>query len=122
MDWTRPMAFATPLLDLTQAQALAGEPAGLRALAESFRDSLQTELQQIDAALARDDAQALSFGLHALKGFVPLFCQADLAQAVTALYHDSRHQDGAATAARYRQLAPVLQALGAEVQAWLGAL
>ena len=83
---------------------------------------MQTELQRLDAALLSNDSQALSFGLHALKGFVPLFCQPDLAQAVAELYHNSRQQDAAATAAGYRDLAPVLRTLGAEVEAWLGAL
>ena len=116
------MAFAAPLLDLSQAQALAGEPQALRTLAESFRDSLQTELQRLDAAVLGNDAQAMSFGLHALKGFVPLFCQPDLAQAVAELYHNSRALDAHAIGAGYRDLAPVLRALGTEVEAWLGAL
>ena len=116
------MPFAAPLLDLSQAQALAGEADALRGLVQSFRDSLRIELQRLDAAVSAEDTEALSFGLHALKGFVPLFCQPDLAQAVTDLYRDSRQQPASAIGLRYRDLAPVLHALGAEVEVWLGAL
>ena len=116
------MPFPAPLFDLSQAQALAGEGDALRSLAESFRDSLRTELQRLDAALAGGDPEALSLGLHALKGFVPLFCHPDLAQAITDLYRDSRQASAEVTRERYRDLAPVLQALAGEVEAWLGAL
>ena len=116
------MPFAAPLLDLAQAQALAGEADALRSLVESFRDSLQTELLRLDAAAQANDGEDLSMGLHALKGFVSLFCGTDLAQALTHLYQDSRQQSASAMVARYRALEPALRALHAEVEAWLGAL
>ena len=101
---------------------MAGEAAALRQLVATFHDSLAQELRQLDAALDAADASQVQFSLHALKGFVPLFCQPDLAQSLIDLYHDSRSQPLAAIQARYRALGPALHALTHEVEAWLGAL
>ena len=116
------MRFSAPLLDLSQARAIAPDTAQLQALVRSFDDSLATERARMDRAVIEGQAEALQWGLHALKGFMAMFCQPALAQAVTELYAASRQQPLDANLRAYTELAPVLADLQTEVRAWLGAL
>lgn len=112
----------SPLLDLSNAQVFAEEPAQLRELVVTFEQSLAQEIAVIQAGIAADDATKVEHSLHALKGFMPLFARADLGQAITELYQHSRQQPLGTTAARFTSLVPSLEGLLAEVRAWLQAL
>jgi HPt (histidine-containing phosphotransfer) domain-containing protein len=111
-----------PLLDLSNAQVFADEPAQLRELVASFEQSLAQEMAVIEAGIQANDATQVEHALHALKGFMSLFACADLAQSITNLYQQSRQQPLEVTSASFTSLVPSLQALLAEVRAWLGAL
>lgn len=111
-----------PLLDLSNAQVFAEEPAQLRELVVTFEQSLAQEMAVIQAGIAAGDATKVEHSLHALKGFMPLFARADLGQAITELYQQSRQQPLANTAASFTSLVPNLEGLLAEVRAWLSAL
>ena len=111
-----------PLLDLSNAQVFAEEPAQLRELVVTFEQSLAQEMAVIQAGIAAGDATKVEHSLHALKGFMPLFARADLGQAITELYQHSRQQPLDSTAATFTSLVPSLEGLLAEVRAWLGAL
>ena len=115
--------MTTPsLLDLTQAQVFAEEPAQLQELMRTFEQSLGQEIAHIQAGIASGDATQVEHALHVLKGFLPLFARADLGQAITDLYQVSRQQPLSATAAGFTPLVPSLQGLLAEVRAWLAPL
>jgi len=116
------MTFKPPFLDLTQAREIAGDDEMLRELVQTFVESLDTELTKVQSAFRDQDEQQVHFSLHALKGFMPLFCQPELAQATVALYQDCRQQSFAQTQAAYTVLEPAFIELLKEVRAWLGAL
>jgi HPt (histidine-containing phosphotransfer) domain-containing protein len=110
------------LLDLNRAKEFAFDPEQLRELVASFELSLGQEMAVIDAALEAQNAQKVELALHALKGFMPLFTGAAMAQAITDLYQTSRVAPLAQTQAAYTVLQPDLVTLLSEVRAWLGAL
>jgi HPt (histidine-containing phosphotransfer) domain-containing protein len=116
------MPIHPPFLDLTQAKEIAADDDMLRELVQTFVDSLDVELVKTQTAFRDQDTQQVHFSLHALKGFLPLFCKPDLAQAVVALYQNCREQELAQTQAAYQALEPAFLELLKEVRAWLGAL
>ena len=116
------MRFVAPFLDLSQAQDIAGAPGPLQDLVRSFRDSLHAELSQLAQALAEHDEAQVQHSLHSLKGFIPLFCKADMTHALVQLYQASRSQPWEATAQGCEALLPSWHTLLEEVEAWLGAL
>ncbi len=107
--------------DLTRAKEFGFEEAQVRELVVTFEQSLQQEIATIQAAIAAEDALKVEHGLHALKGFMPLFAEPGLAQALTDLYLTSREQPLNVTAPVFTALVPNLSALLVEVQAWLAA-
>ena len=110
----------TQQLDLTGAREFAPDEAQLLELLQSFEQSLSTEMKVIDQAVMHQDAAKAERSLHALKGFMPLFSKADLAQAVAQLYQSSRHQAFEVTIQEYNRLVPALKVLLSEVHAWPG--
>ncbi len=106
-------------LDLTRAKEFALEADQLRELVVTFEQSLAQETASIQAALAANDALKAEHALHALKGFMPLFTTETLAQAMAELYQTSREQPLSVTHSMFTALVPSLEALLAEVRAWL---
>ena len=109
----------SPLLDLNRAKEFALDAEQLRELVTTFETSLTQEMGVIQTALAQGDATRVEHSLHALKGFMPLFAAEPLAQAMTDLYKTSREQPLAVTGPAFTALVPSLEALLAEVRAWL---
>jgi HPt (histidine-containing phosphotransfer) domain-containing protein len=112
----------SPLLDLSRAKEFAFEADQLRELAVTFEHSLAQEMAIIQAGLAAGDALKVEHSLHALKGFMPLFTTASLAQAMTDLYQTSREKPLDVTAHAFTALVPSLETLLVEVRACLSAL
>ena len=110
------------LLDLSRAKEFAVETEQLRELVVTFEQSLTQEMTHIQAALAVGDALKVEHALHALKGFMPLFSVASLAQAMTDLYQASRDKPLEVTGPLFTALVPSLEALLVEVRACLSAL
>ena len=110
------------LLDLTRAKEFAFEADQLRELVVTFEQSLAQEMGIIQAGLASGDALKVEHSLHALKGFMPLFSVASLAQAMTDLYQTSRDKPLDVTGPLFTALVPSLEALLVEVRACLSAL
>ncbi len=108
-------------LDLTGANEFGFEAAQVRELVGTFEQSLQQELTAIHAAIAAGDTKKVEYALHALKGFMPLFTDPGLTQAMTALYQSSREQSLDVTAPLFTALVPKLEGLLTEVRAWLAA-
>jgi HPt (histidine-containing phosphotransfer) domain-containing protein len=120
---TPPNAMSTSaLLDLSRAKEFAVETEQLRELVVTFEQSLTQEMTLIQAALAVGDALKVEHSLHALKGFMPLFSVASLAQAMTDLYQTSRDKPLDVTGPLFTALVPSLEALLVEVRACLSAL
>lgn len=108
------------MLDLTGAKEFAPEGEQLLELLQTFEQSLVIELRKIEAAIAHQDALAVEHSLHALKGFMPLFANPELAQKVTDLYQTSRTKPFGETCVVFNELAPNLRVLLKEVHAWPG--
>ena len=111
-----------PFLDLREARAIAADDDQLHQLVRTFHDSLGPEMTDLRAAFDAEDATQVDLKLHTLKGFLPLFCRADVGQALVDLYHQSRQVPLAQTRERFQALCPVMTALENEVRDWLGAL
>ena len=116
------MDYLPPFLDLTQAREIAGDELLLRELVQTFLDSLDTEMTHVQAAFQAQDEKRVHDSLHALKGFLALFCQPPLAQAMVDLYQGCRQHGLAQTEPAYRRLEPAFLELQKETKAWLGAL
>jgi hypothetical protein len=110
------------LLDLNRAQEFALDPEQLRELVATFEHSLAQEMAVIDAALVAQDAQKVEHALHVLKGFLPLFTGAPLAQAIMDLYQNSRQLPLDTIGGDYLRMKSDLLTLQSDVRAWLGAL
>ena len=108
-------------LDLTRANEFGFEQAQVRELVVTFEQSLQQEIAIIQAAMTERDGLKAQHALHALKGFMPLFSEAALAQAVSDLYQTSREQPLSACDPLFTALVPNLTSLLVEVRAWLAA-
>ena len=107
--------------DLTRAKEFGFEEAQVRELVMTFEQSLKKEIAVIQAALAAGDDVKAANALHALKGFMPLFSELELAQSITDLYQTSREQPLRVTAPLFTALVPNLSSLLVEVRAWLAA-
>ena len=105
--------------DLTRANEFGFEEAQVRELVVTFEQSLQEEIAIIQAAVAAGDGLKTANALHALKGFMPLFTEAGLAQTITDLYQTSREQPLTVTGPLFTALVPNLTSLLLEVRAWL---
>lgn len=107
--------------DLTRANEFGFEENQVRELVVTFEQSLQQEITVIQAAIAVGDALKVEHGLHALKGFMPLFTEPGLAQSITDLYQTSRAQPLNVTGPLFTALVPNLSSLLLEARAWLAA-
>lgn len=110
------------LLDLIRAKEFALEADQLRALVLTFEQSLTQEMGMIQAGLAASEALKVEHSLHALKGFMPLFANESLAQAMTDLYQTSRDKPLDVTGPLFSTLVPSLEAVLVEARTWLSAL
>jgi HPt (histidine-containing phosphotransfer) domain-containing protein len=110
------------LLDLTRAKEFAFEADQLRELVVTFEQSLAQEMAIIQSGLAAGDALKVEHALHALKGYMPLFASASLAQAMTDLYQTSREKPLDVTGPIFTALVPSLETLLDEARACLSAL
>ena len=107
--------------DLTRANEFGFQEVQVRELVVTFEKSLREEIASIQAAVAAGDDVKVANSLHVLKGFMPLFSEAGLAQTITDLYQTCRERPLSETAPLFSALVPNLMALSGEVRAWLAA-
>jgi HPt (histidine-containing phosphotransfer) domain-containing protein len=108
----------TTWLDLSGAKEFALDDVQMRELIATFQASLAQEIATIQSGLAQGEGLKVEHSLHALKGFIALFAHPTLAQAVTALYQNSRNQPLIATQHTFETILPNLEALLDEVRVW----
>ena len=113
---------AGPLyLDTGLALSQIGDVDSMNSMLLMLQESLARDIPLVSELLQAGDVVAANRVLHALKGFIPIFCQAPLCEQVVrveALSKDSRSQE---LGPAYRALRPELQALLDEVNAYLQA-
>lgn len=82
----------TTLLNLDGLQALADTHQELIVLVMAIQESFADDLAHIEQSFNAQNAAALGDKLHAIKGYVPLMCQPELAAQLAALENQARHQ------------------------------
>ena len=107
-------SFST--LDVARGVSMMGSEASLRKILKTVQDSLAGNLPEMAQALEKGDVASFNRLLHAIKGYVPIFaCDALVAQ-VTALEKISKTEPVATVAPLYVELAPLMDALLAEIR------
>ena len=94
---------------------MLGDEESLAELLELALQGLERDIPAIAQHLAQDDAKAANQLLHAIKGFAPIFCSAELAQQITVVEALSKTASAAEVTPLYAQLAPGLSQLRDEI-------
>ena len=102
-------------LDVDRALEQVGEVEALHEMLDMLQSSLDRDLPQINALLAQGDAKGANRLLHALKGFIPIFCVDALCDHVTAVELISKTGTAAEIAVAYVPLEPKLRQLQTEI-------
>ena len=80
-----PIAAAAPPLRYAQALQAVGGPEVIEALLPVLLKTLDDDVLRLDGALADGDTARAAVVLHGLKGVLPMFCPADMAQSIVQL-------------------------------------
>lgn len=106
----------SPLLNLKSASEILRTEADLRHMLGMVASTLGDQIAEIEAALARDDVKGAHAVVHQLKGFLPVFCTASLADELAALSREGSAQE---VGPQFARVQPMLVQFDAEVKAWL---
>jgi HPt (histidine-containing phosphotransfer) domain-containing protein len=106
-------------LDVERALAQIGDVAALHEMLDMLQDSLDRDVPQIGHFLDALDVPSANRLLHALKGFIPIFCVDALCDEVARVEMMSKTGTADAVGAAYRQLQPKLQQLQSEIDAYM---
>lgn len=120
MSAVPPHSAGPRYLHIAGAMEQIGDEGALREMLPMVLDALQRDVPAITDLLSRGDVQGANHLLHPLKGFIPIFCTAELVAHVSEVEHMSKKGDAATVAAAYALLAPQLRVLETEVAAYLG--
>lgn len=104
-------------LDLEHALGQIGDEGALREMLEMLQDSLSRDVPQIAELLGQGDAPGANRLLHALKGFIPIFCVDALCEHVVSVERLSKTAPAPEIAQAYASLAPELRQLQSEISA-----
>ncbi|MGQ0710500.1 MAG: Hpt domain-containing protein [Rhodoferax sp.] len=106
-------------LDVDRALEQIGEVEALHEMLDMLQSSLDRDLPLIPQLLAQGDAKGANRVLHALKGFIPIFCVDALCDHVARVEVLSKTASAPEIAAAYAALEPKLRQLQAEIDAHL---
>jgi HPt (histidine-containing phosphotransfer) domain-containing protein len=106
-------------LDTGLALAQIGDVEAMNGMLVMLQDALAQDLPLIDAFLRDGDIANANRLLHALKGFVPIFCKAELCAHVVQVEALSKNSQSSLAAPAYLVLKPQLERLLAEVRSYL---
>lgn len=107
-------------LDVDRALEQVGEIEVLHEMLDMLQASLDRDLPLIPALLAQGDVRSANRLLHALKGFIPIFCVESLCEQVAAVEMLSKGGSANEVTAAYAPLEPKLRQLQAEIDAHMG--
>jgi HPt (histidine-containing phosphotransfer) domain-containing protein len=117
---TSPLPKAgTVYLDTDLAMSQIGDVEAMNGMLAMLQDTLAHDLPQIDDFLCAGDVPSANRLMHALKGFLPIFCSADLCAQVVLVEGMSKDSQSTTVAPAYQALKPQLERLLAEVRAHL---
>lgn len=104
-------------LDVERALDQVGEIEVLHEMLDMLQASLDRDLPQISAFLSGGDVKAANRLLHALKGFIPIFCVDSLCDQVAAVEILSKTGSAGEVELAFAPLEPKLRQLQAEIDA-----
>lgn len=104
-------------LDVDRALEQIGEVAALHEMLDMLQASLDRDLPQIRMLLSQGDVKSANRLLHALKGFIPIFCTDALCDHVASVEMISKTGAAVEVAQAFALLEPKLQQLQTEIDA-----
>ena len=117
-----PSSIASSIyLDTSLALSQIGDTEAMNGMLVMLQDTLSHDLPLIEAYLLSGDMANANRLLHALKGFIPVFCQPQLCARVARVEALSKDSQSTSAAPAYALVKPQLDQLLAEVAAYLQA-
>jgi len=107
---------AAHYFDVDRAAEKIGDAPALNNLLDMLQVSLNRDIPQIESLLSENDVALANRMLHALKGFIPIFCSDALSQEVAAVEALSKTATASEVAVAYAALSPKLRQLQREVE------
>jgi HPt (histidine-containing phosphotransfer) domain-containing protein len=113
---------ASPIyLDTELAMSQIGDVETMNSMLQMLEESLARDLPLIASLLQQGDVPAANRLLHALKGFIPIFCPEALSTHVAEVEGLSKQGPNPSLVPAYAALQPQLATLLSEVSAYLRA-
>jgi hypothetical protein len=106
-------------LDVESALEKVGEVAVLHEMLDMLQDALDRDVPQISLLLIEGNVFAANRLLHALKGFIPIFCVESICQHVAAVELLSKSGSAAEVTLAFGSLVPKLQKLQMEIDHYM---
>lgn len=107
-------------LDLQRALDQIGDLPALNDMLDMLQVSLTRDIPQITSLLAQNNILLANRMLHALKGFIPIFCSDALCDEVAAIEMLSKTGTAQEVGASFALLSPKLEQLQGEIEAHSG--
>lgn len=108
-------------LDTDWALSQIGDVDSMNSMLLMLQESLARDISLVEALLQGGDVAAANRVLHALKGFIPIFCREPLCGQVVQVEALSKDPQSLAVGPAYRILQPKLETLLADVNRYLQA-
>jgi HPt (histidine-containing phosphotransfer) domain-containing protein len=106
-------------LDITLALEQIGDAQAMQGMLSMLEESLARDVPLIAELLAQDDVKGANRLLHAMKGFIPIFCVDALCAHVAAVELMSKTGTAREVRVAYELLMPDLDQLQSEVVGYL---
>jgi hypothetical protein len=106
-------------LDIELALSQIGDVEGMHGMLLMLQEALLRDVPLVASLLQAGDVAAANRVLHALKGFIPIFCQDKLCAHVVRVELLSKDSQSQAVGPAYAVLQPELEQLLREVQDYL---
>ncbi|MFY8042137.1 MAG: Hpt domain-containing protein [Rhodoferax sp.] len=120
MSTASPSGPGFTFLDVDRALDQIGDIAALHEMLDMLQDSLERDIPSISELLAQGDVKSANRLLHALKGFIPIFCIDLLCDHVARVELLSKTASAAEVAPLYAVLRADLERLQSDIDHHLG--
>jgi HPt (histidine-containing phosphotransfer) domain-containing protein len=107
-------------LDVERALEQIGDLPALHDMLDMLQVSLTRDIPQIERLLLENNVLLANRMLHALKGFIPIFCTDELCDQVAAIELLSKTASAQEVGAAFALLSPKLEQLQSEIDTHLG--
>jgi hypothetical protein len=118
---TQPTQADSGLLDVPLALSQIGDEEAMNEMLLMLHESLARDVPQISDLLEEGDMVGANRLLHAIKGFIPIFCPESFCAVVVEVEGLSKDTSSSALAPAYAALRPQLERLQADVAVYLAA-